>query len=91
MYTVYAISSIERNYIYVGMTQNIYARLYRHNSGYERTTKPYAPFKLIYTESCETRHEARKREKYLKSGCGKEYLRKIRLSMQAGAGLSTDR
>lgn len=44
MYIVYAISSVNRNYIYVGLTSNLGARLKRHNSGLERTTKPYAPF-----------------------------------------------
>ena len=83
MYTVYAICSLKRNYIYVGLTSNLKNRLDRHNKGYERTTKPYVPYKLIYTEECSTRIEARKREKYLKSGVGKEFLRSL--------GLSTDR
>jgi putative endonuclease len=78
MYTVYAISSINRNYIYVGLTSNIEERFLRHNSGYEKTTKPYSPFILIYTEVCIDRITARKREKYLKSGIGKEFLRKLR-------------
>jgi putative endonuclease len=75
---VYAISSLKRNYIYVGLTSNLNARLERHNKGYERTTKPYSPFVLIYSEDVETRKEARVREKYWKSGIGKEKLRKIR-------------
>ena len=50
----------------------------RHNSGYEKTTKPYKPFKLIYSEKCENRIEARQREIYWKSGTGKEKLRVIR-------------
>ena len=78
MYTVYAISSIQRNYIYVGLTSNLSARLKRHNSGYEKTTKPYTPFKLIYKEECETRLFARAREKFLKSGQGKEFLKGLR-------------
>lgn len=78
MYYVYAISSLSRNYIYVGLTSSIDKRIKRHNSGYEKTTKPYHPFRLIYREICETRLEARKREKYLKSGVGRELLRNIR-------------
>ena len=87
-YTVYAISSIERNYIYVGLTSDLKARINRHNKGYEKTTKPYAPFRLIYSEKCLDREEARKREKYWKSGIGKEKLRTLR---DESAGLSTDR
>jgi putative endonuclease len=78
MFIVYAISSIDRNYIYVGMTSNLENRLKRHNGLREKTTRPYAPFVLIYTELCETRIEARKREKYWKSGIGKEKLRLLR-------------
>ena len=52
MVYVYAISSLTKNYIYVGMTQDLEARLVRHKKGREKTTKPYAPFRLIYTEVC---------------------------------------
>ena len=78
MFTVYAISSISPNYIYVGLTSDLKARIRRHNNGRERTTKPYAPFQLICYEECENRERARIREKYCKSGSGKESLRKIR-------------
>lgn len=77
-YIVYAISSLNRNYIYVGLTSNIEERLNRHNRGYEPTTNPYKPFMLLYTEVCDDRVAARKREKYWKSGIGKERLRLIR-------------
>mgnify|MGYP000456786517 CR=1 FL=1 len=78
MYIVYAISSLEANYIYVGLTSNLEERLKSHNRGYEKTTKFYAPFELIFTETCENRQEARKREKHWKSGVGKEKLRKLK-------------
>jgi putative endonuclease len=81
MFIVYAISSIESNYIYVGLTQDLEARLKRHNNGYEKTTKPYRPFSLLFTEECPDRTSARKREKYWKSGTGKEQLRKLRASI----------
>jgi putative endonuclease len=75
MHTIYAIKSVVKNYIYVGLTENLNIRLKRHNSGYEKTTRSYRPFVLIYSEECETRPEARIREKYLKSGSGKEFLK----------------
>jgi putative endonuclease len=74
---IYAIKSKVKNYIYVGMTQNLEERFQRHNSGRERTTKPYRPFDLIYTEEKSNRVEARKREKYLKSGDGKKFLKNL--------------
>ena len=77
MYYVYAIKSTERNYIYVGLTNNIDRRLHEHNSGYNKTTRPYAPYKVIYSESFETRKEARSKEKYLKGTTGKRFLRSL--------------
>jgi len=78
MFYVYAISSRYKEYIYVGFTENLYDRIQRHNNGYERTTKSFAPFNLIFKEKCENRSEARRREKYWKSGCGKEQLKIIK-------------
>jgi putative endonuclease len=76
-YFVYAIKSLSKNYIYVGLTNNLERRIQEHNSGKGRSTKLYAPFRLIYSEKVGIRVEARKREKYLKSGIGKEFLKKI--------------
>ncbi len=78
MFSVYAIKSLEKKYIYVGLTSNVKKRINQHNKGKERTTKPYLPFKVIYQETFKTRIEARKKEKYLKSGIGKEYLKSIK-------------
>ncbi|MFN0275159.1 MAG: GIY-YIG nuclease family protein [Chitinophagales bacterium] len=33
MYYAYAIKSLNHNYIYKGLTQNVSERLHRHNSG----------------------------------------------------------
>jgi putative endonuclease len=73
----YAIKSYEKNYIYVGLSNNPERRIAEHNNGKERTTRAYAPFKTILIEVHNTRTEARKREKYLKSGIGKEYLKSL--------------
>ena len=77
MFYVYAIESLSRNYIYVGLTNDLERRIYQHNNDENRTTKAYAPFVLIHSEKFETRTEARTKEKYLKSGIGKELLKNI--------------
>ena len=77
MYYVYAISSLTRNYIYVGISDNVKRRVEEHNVGYNRTTRPYRPFKLIYEEKFATRQEARAREKFLKGGSGKKFLKSL--------------
>jgi len=77
MYKVYVITSKIRKYIYVGITNNLVRRIDEHNKGYNKTTRAYRPFELILTEKYKTRTAARRREKYLKSGIGKEFLKKI--------------
>lgn len=77
MFVVYAIKSLNREYIYVGLSGDLDRRLAEHNGGKNKTTKPYRPFRLIYSEEFDTRLKARIREKYLKSGSGKEFLKNI--------------
>ena len=76
-YFVYAISSLQHRYIYTGLTKNLKNRIYRHNAGHEKTTRFYTPFQLIYIEEVDNLALAREREKYFKSGIGKEFLKKI--------------
>lgn len=59
------------------MTNNLERRLKEHNNCENRSTKAYAPFTLIYSEKFETRTLARIKEKYLKSGVGKTFLKSI--------------
>jgi putative endonuclease len=75
MYYVYALRSLTRNYVYVGLSDTLFRRVGQHNKGQNRTTRAYAPFVLLYWQIFATRVEARRREKYLKSGVGKAFLR----------------
>ena len=72
---VYVIKSINFDYTYVGQTKDIKTRLEEHNRGKTRSNKRFRPFELVYFERFETRSEAVKRERYLKSGSGREYLK----------------
>ena len=74
LYYCYAIKSLHRNYIYKGITDDLERRINQHNKGYNKTTKPYAPFKLIYSKSFNTGTEARDHEKWLKSSSGRRFL-----------------
>ncbi|MFH0912419.1 MAG: GIY-YIG nuclease family protein [Patescibacteria group bacterium] len=76
-YYVYAISSTKQRYIYVGLTKDLPDRFNRHDSGREKTTRNCRPFKIIYTELMPDLGSARKKEKYLKSGIGKEFLKSL--------------
>jgi putative endonuclease len=77
MFFVYALKSEAKNYVYVGLTDDVERRTSQHNAGYEKTTRPYRPFRLIFVESFPTRGLARQKEKYLKSGIGKEFLKSL--------------
>ena len=77
MITVYALSSLNKNYIYVGQTNSLSRRFNQHNLGLEKTTRFYKPFRIIYSEEFLNRLQAREKEKYLKSGVGKEFLKSI--------------
>ena len=75
MYKVYVLRSEVDGRYYVRMTENMERRLEEHNSGKTKSTKGYRPWNLIDFESFDTRQEARNREKYLKSGIGKENIK----------------
>lgn len=84
-YFVYVIVSHEKGLrFYVGMTENVTRRVVEHNSGKTKSTKGYIPWTLFFTESYKTRASARLREKYLKGGSGKEYIKKIWSGSSAG-------
>ena len=79
MYIVYILRSKSKPFQYVGMTNNLERRLNEHNSGYSTTTKKYLPLELIYKENQPDRISARNREKYFKSGSGREFIKMLNL------------
>ncbi len=60
---------------YIGSTKNLQKRILNHNSGKNRSTKHWIPLKLIYCEISLNKNDVRVREKYLKSGMGRRYLK----------------
>jgi predicted GIY-YIG superfamily endonuclease len=77
MITVYAIRSLVNGEIYVGMAKDANLRLKEHNAGKNRYTKGLRPWVECYREEWPDWKEGRQREKYLKSGIGKEFLRSL--------------
>ena len=89
MHFTYTLISCHHKFIYVGMTNNLADRIRRHNAGYEKATKPYRPFILLYFEVVDNQLQARKREVFLKNRSGKLFLyslafRKTELLRRAG-------
>lgn len=74
MFRAYVLLSETTGRKYIGQTANIEARLITHNNGESRYTKNRGPWQLIYDESYSTRSEAMKRERYLKTGKGREFI-----------------
>ena len=75
MYYVYVLLSEDDKLFYTGATADLKARLKQHNEGKVLSTKKRRPLKLIYYEACPSKEDAFRREKYLKTGMGKRYLR----------------
>jgi putative endonuclease len=77
MYTVYVLRSTKDGKRYIGVTSDLQERLFEHRNGLVKSIKNRRPLNLIHTEEFETKTEALKREKFFKSGQGREYLNKI--------------
>ena len=72
-YYVYVICSDE-GFRYIGQTGDLERRLGEHNSGMSHSTKHGTNWKVVHLEEFETRKEAMKRERYLKTSAGRKYL-----------------
>src|SRR5690606_24692067 len=78
MYHVYVLYSPASGKSYIGFTNDIERRIFEHNvSESQGFTLRYRPWQIIHTESFEVKSDAMKREKYLKSGQGREIIKKI--------------
>jgi len=75
-WTVYVLRSRKNGWLYIGMTDCLERRLREHQRGYNRSTKGKGPFDLLDRETFPTRAEARARGKHLKTGCGRQALRR---------------
>ena len=77
MYYVYLLQSVsDQSKRYVGFTDNLQARLDQHNAGSSVYTKPYVPWKIVSFIGVETKEQALKIEKYLKSDSGSIFARR---------------
>ena len=75
MYYTYVIQNQKSKYWYTGSTNDLRKRLKQHNGGKSTWTKARGPWDLIYYEASLNEQDARSREKYLKTGMGKRYLK----------------
>ncbi len=81
MFFIYVLRNIETNKRYIGHTSDLKRRIDEHNTSNlnpKRYTKKIpGPWELIYKEEYSARSQAMRREKFLKSGQGREWLKKL--------------
>lgn len=73
MYYVY-ILHLTNNKLYTGYSGNLQRRIAQHQYGSVESTKNFKPLQLIHYEAYILEDDARRREKYLKTGEGKKFL-----------------
>jgi putative endonuclease len=76
MYYTYVLRSKSDGKLYIGYSDDLVARMKKHNEGKVDATKSRLPLQLIYYEACLDQRKAILREKYLKSGFGRSFLKK---------------
>jgi putative endonuclease len=64
----YVLLSEQDGRFYIGSTGDLRVRLQKHGSGAVRSTAHRRPLRLIYYEGCLSIDDARRRERYLKTG-----------------------
>ena len=77
-FVVYILFSKDYDKTYVGFTSNLIERFKSHNylskKGY---TIKFRPWQVIYVEFFTTKSEALKREKIMKTGKGREFIKEM--------------
>ncbi len=74
VWCVYVLVCADKSF-YVGMTKDLKRRLSEHRRCLVGWTKSRLPVELVHHERFSTRREGRSRERYLKSGWGKQWLK----------------
>ncbi|MDO8625881.1 MAG: GIY-YIG nuclease family protein [Candidatus Magasanikbacteria bacterium] len=86
MYYVYALQSLKnKNWLYIGSSENLRARFDEHTSGKVISTAKYRPLRLVYYEAFLNKKDATLREYQLKHNSQQKEQLKLKLinSLQA--------
>ena len=75
MHYVYVLRSVAGDGLYIGYSANLQKRVEQHTQGASFATSYRGPWKLIYYEAYLERADALGRERYLKSGAGRRFLK----------------
>jgi putative endonuclease len=72
--TLYIIRGLSTGKKYIGITNNLQRRLSEHRNGGTKGGQIIGEFELIHTEEFDDYSSARKREVFLKSGRGRQWM-----------------
>ena len=75
MYYTYVLKSKKDGNLYIGWTNDLRKRFRKHTEGQVFSTHTRRPLILIYYEACLNKEKAISREKYFKSGFGRNFLK----------------
>ena len=76
MFYTYVLLSEKDGKHYIGWSNDLKQRIIKHNKGLVDATKYRLPMKLIYYEGCLSKEKAIEREKQLKTGFGRAYIKR---------------
>jgi putative endonuclease len=77
MHGVYVLRSKKDSSLYVGYSADIKKRVNEHQKGQVLSTRDRRPLEIIYCELYKNKKDAMRREKFFKSGWGRNYIKKI--------------
>ncbi|MBI1251081.1 MAG: GIY-YIG nuclease family protein [Alphaproteobacteria bacterium] len=73
---VYILESIEGEHFYVGVTDDVQARVKSHNAGHVTHTAKFLPWRVRTYVAFDDEKRALAFERYLKSGSGRAFAKK---------------
>jgi len=76
MHYVYVLRSAKDGNLYTGYTTDLRQRVADHTAGKASSTRDRRPLQLIYYEAYLLPKDAKARERFVKSGSGKRFIRK---------------
>lgn len=76
MWFVYFLQNSANNFLYVGSTNDLSRRLLQHINSKVISTRKFLPLDLVGYVAVKTEQQARRLERYFKTGSGKVVLKK---------------
>ncbi|MDQ3545567.1 MAG: GIY-YIG nuclease family protein [Verrucomicrobiota bacterium] len=77
LFHVYVLRSMKTGRRYVGSCEDVPERLRRHNAGHSKATRHAVPWVILHSESFVDRAAAMKKERYFKTGRGRDELNRL--------------